>query len=67
MKKELFDKNPILKLSFDFALMIVEYCEILEANRKYIVARQLLKNFSSALHQNGLLMTAVPHSAAFFK
>ncbi len=32
-----------------------------------LVARQLLKNFSSALHQNGLLTTAVPFSAAFFR
>ncbi len=32
-----------------------------------LVARQLLKNFSSALHQNGLLMTAVPLSAAFLR
>jgi hypothetical protein len=23
MKKELFEKNPILKLSFDFSLMII--------------------------------------------
>ena len=30
-------------------------------------ARALLKNFSSALHQKGLLITAVPDSAAFFK
>ena len=43
MKKELFDNNPILKLSFDFALMVVDYCERLEAERKYIIARQLLK------------------------
>jgi four helix bundle protein len=47
MKKELFDKNPILKLSFDFALMIIEYCELLESNRKYIVARQLLRSGTS--------------------
>ncbi len=33
MKRELFDKNPILKLSFDFALMVVEYCELLESNK----------------------------------
>lgn len=43
MKKELFDNNPILKLSFDFALMVVEYCEKLEAEKKYVIARQLLK------------------------
>ena len=30
-------------------------------------AKALLKNFSSALHQNGLLITAVPVIAAFFK
>ena len=47
MKKELFDNNPILKLSFDFALMVVEYCEKLEADRKYIIARQLLKSRTS--------------------
>ena len=30
MKKEVFDNNPILKLSFDFALMVISYCELLE-------------------------------------
>ena len=30
-------------------------------------ANALLKNFSSALHQNGLLITAVPQIAAFFR
>ncbi|HOZ77418.1 MAG TPA: four helix bundle protein [Ferruginibacter sp.] len=47
MKKELFDSNPILKLSFDFALMVVEYCEKLEVEKKYIIARQLLKSGTS--------------------
>ena len=47
MKKELFDNNPILKLSFDFALMIVEFCEKLEAGKKYIISRQLLKSGTS--------------------
>ena len=47
MKKELFDTNPILKLSFDFSLMIIEYCERLETNKKYILARQLLKSGTS--------------------
>ena len=47
MKKELFDRNPILKLSFDFALMVVDYCELLESKRKYIVARQLLRSGTS--------------------
>jgi len=47
LKKELFDTNPILKLSFDFSLMIIEYCECLETNKKYILARQLLKSGTS--------------------
>lgn len=47
MKKELFDSNPILKLSFDFSLMIIEFCEKLEAERKYILARQLLRSGTS--------------------
>ena len=47
MKKELFDSNPILKLSFDFSLMITEYCEKLKSTRKYILARQLLRSGTS--------------------
>ncbi len=47
MKKELFDSNPIVKLSFDFSLMIIEYCEKLEANREYIIARQLFRSGTS--------------------
>ena len=47
MQKELFENNPILKLSFDFSLLVIEYCEQLEADRKYVVARQLLKSGTS--------------------
>lgn len=47
MKKEIFEKNPILKLSFDFSLMIIEYCELLESNRQYVLARQLLRSGTS--------------------
>jgi four helix bundle protein len=43
MKKENIENNPILKLSFDFALSVVEYCELLESNKKHVIARQLLK------------------------
>ena len=47
MRNELFDKNPILRLSFDFSLLIIEYCELLESERKYVLARQLLKSATS--------------------
>ena len=40
-------KNPILDLSFDFALKIVAYCELLEKDKKYIIANQLLKSGTS--------------------
>ena len=40
-------KNEILELSFEFALQIIIYCELLEENRKYVIARQLLKSGTS--------------------
>lgn len=47
MKKELFENNPILKLTFDFSLLIIEYCELPESNRQYVIAKQLLKSGTS--------------------
>lgn len=40
-------ENEIVKVSFEFALMIISFCEILEEQRKYIIARQLLKSGTS--------------------
>lgn len=47
MKKENLDNNPILKLSIEFSLSIITYCEQLESERKYVIARQLLKSGTS--------------------
>jgi four helix bundle protein len=47
MQKELFENNPILRLSFDFSLQVIEYCEKLESDRKYALSRQLLKSGTS--------------------
>lgn len=47
MQKELIDQNPLLRLTFEFALMIIGYCEILETQRKYLIAKQLLKSGTS--------------------
>ncbi|MCX6257615.1 MAG: four helix bundle protein [Bacteroidia bacterium] len=42
------DKNNlIVKLTFEFALKIIEYSELLENNKKYIIANQLLKSGTS--------------------
>jgi len=40
-------KNLIVDLTLNFSLKIIVYCEILENNRKYIIARQLLKSGTS--------------------
>lgn len=40
-------RNEILELSFEFALQIIAYCELLEEKRKYVIARQLLKSGTS--------------------
>ena len=47
MKKEMFDNNPILKLSFDFSLMVIDYCESLESSKKYVLSNQLLRSGTS--------------------
>jgi len=43
MTKEKIEQNLVLKLTFNFSLSIIAFCERLEAERKYVVARQLLK------------------------
>lgn len=40
-------ENIIVKLSFEFAMQIVNFCELLEKENKYIIARQLLKSGTS--------------------
>ena len=40
-------KNFILEKSLEFALEIIEYSEVLENDKKYVIARQLLKSGTS--------------------
>jgi len=47
MQKELFDNNPILKLSFNFSLAIINYCEMLDEKKKFVISKQLLKSATS--------------------
>jgi len=42
-----FEDNLIMKLSFEFALETIEYVELLESKRKFVVANQLLKAATS--------------------
>ena len=39
--------NLIIKLTFQFALDIVKYCEGLQENKKFVIANQLLKSGTS--------------------
>jgi four helix bundle protein len=39
--------NLIVKLTLEIALEIVEYSELLEEHKKYVIARQLLKSGTS--------------------
>ncbi|HVF81286.1 MAG TPA: four helix bundle protein [Flavisolibacter sp.] len=47
MRKEVFEANPILKLSFDFSLLVIDDCEIPERHKKYILSKQLLWSATS--------------------
>lgn len=39
--------NLIVKLTLEFALEIIEYTELLEEHKKYVIAKQLLKSGTS--------------------
>ena len=40
-------KNEVLDLSFEFALEVIQYCDLLETEKKYVLARQLLRSGTS--------------------
>jgi four helix bundle protein len=40
-------ENAVVEKSIDFALMIIEFCELLEEKRKFTIANQLLKSGTS--------------------
>jgi len=39
--------NPILKLTFQFSLEVIEYTEVLESIRKYNLSNQLFRSGTS--------------------
>jgi four helix bundle protein len=39
--------NPALDLSFQFALDIIQYTELLEENKKFVLSKQLLRSGTS--------------------
>ena len=47
MKKELIEQNIIVKESIDFSLLLIEYCEILQETKRFIISSQLLRSGTS--------------------
>jgi four helix bundle protein len=47
MHKELIERNPVLKHSFDLALMVIDYCELLQEQKRFVISNQLLKSGTS--------------------
>ncbi len=47
LKRIAMKENELLKVTFQLALQIIEYCELLEEKKKYVIARQLLKSGTS--------------------
>jgi len=47
MRKELIEDNPLLKLSIEFSLSVIDYCEQLESMKKFVLAKQPLRSATS--------------------
>ena len=47
MRKELIQHNPLLRLSIEFSLDIIEYCEQLNEGKKFVLAKQSLRSATS--------------------
>ena len=47
MRKELIEKNPLLKLSFEFSILVLDYSELLNQRHKYVISKQLIRSGTS--------------------
>ncbi len=46
MKKD-FSNNPLIRHAVEFSIMVIDYTAILESNRKYVIANQVLRSATS--------------------
>lgn len=44
MKQELIEKNLLLKLSIEFSLAVIAYCDLLDESKKFAISRQLIRS-----------------------
>ena len=42
-----FENNPLLQKTVQFSLDIIEYCELLDEKRKFVISNQLLRSATS--------------------
>lgn len=42
-----FENNPLITKTVQFSLDIIEFCELLDENRKFVIAKQLLRSGTS--------------------
>ena len=47
MQRELIDKNPLLKLSLEFSILILELCDSLNDLKKYTISNQIVRSGTS--------------------
>jgi four helix bundle protein len=47
MHNDLIERNPVLKHSFDLALVVIDYCETLQEQKHFVIANQLMKSGTS--------------------
>ena len=47
MQKDYIQNNPILKLSFEFAILIMNYCDVLQELKKFTISNQLFRSGTS--------------------
>ena len=47
MQKELIDNNPLLKLSLEFSILILELCDSLNDLKKYTISNQIVRSGTS--------------------
>lgn len=47
MQNDLIEKNPVLKLTIEFSLLIMDYCDKLEVIKKYVISNQLIRSGTS--------------------
>lgn len=59
-----FENNPLLEKSLQFSLDLIQYCEVLENQRKFVIAGQLLRS-GTGIGAN-ISEAQNPHSKADF-